>query len=257
MVDTIVGEHSRADYLMTHLLDDPYWQSDSIFYDSVNIEAAAYLAGKSSIEVSVATFTKLLRRSYANVDHYSNLAFYLDILLGNPSSKFRNDSLFEMLLDSIIASPLEDTFKLIPRQRLGALQKNKLGSKAADLKMISYNKKTKRLSEYKGISILLVLASSECEDCRDFLFDLNSDKAITNFIDNGQLKVVVLFVDNAFPDYSDGLEKLDLFRDGQKSVLEDEVYIARVLPSYYLINEQMIVEGRELTPTISKKFFYH
>ena len=246
--DSILGERARADLLMSALLDEPYWQTDSIFHNYANLEAAAYLATKASPDVSRATFSGLLRRSYADVDNYCSLAYFLDRLFGDPDSRWRSDELFESLLDSIIASPLDDVYKLVPLQRLEALRKNKMGSEASDLKMTAPEGTVRRLTDFKGKTILLVLASSRCEDCREFLQDLNDNSGTGELIDAGQLAVVVLFVDDAFPDYSKELKRLDLFRASGGMILDKELYIARILPTYYMIDDQFRIQGRELIP---------
>ena len=241
------GDVQRADYMMAHMLDDGYWQSDSIFYDAGNLEALSYLAQKATLDVSTKCMSTLLKRSYSNEDHYANLIHYLDLYIGVPNSRWRNDELFEHLLDSIIASPLQDVYKIVPRKRLEDLRKNKVGHYAYDLAMTYQNGKDVLLSRYKGYDVLLVLASSKCGDCQEFLKGLHNDDSIKRMLNANALKVVVLFIDNAFPEYANELSGFDIYKDSKGQILGKEIYTARILPTFYMIDKNGIVIKREVT----------
>lgn len=245
--DSITDYTERADYLISHYHESPYWSEHSLYKDSENLKAIAYLSTVATPRIASEALLRLLNSSFCNIDDYSNLAYYYDLYLGSPDSPWRNDDIFIKILDTIIESDLDEIYKAVPRFRKEALMKNRPGTPASDLMLTSMSGEVVKLSRYEGKTLLVVFASAGCHECESGLKKLSESERVRSAIKNEDIHVVVLFIDNAFPDYTELLDNFDLFRDNDNQIFEQEIYTARILPSLYLLDATQKVIMREET----------
>lgn len=244
--DSIVDIVERADYLICNYASHPYWQDHPIYCDAENMQAIAYLTMIASHKASSMALKELLNSSFGDEDNYSSLVYYFDLYLGSPYSPWRNDRLFLEILEAIIASDIDEIYKTVPRSRLKDLLKNQIDTIASDLSLTSACGDTRTLRSYSGRQVVLVFASSECPDCHDGLAMLNSDPGISDAITAGRIVVVIVFIDNKFPDFMEEMDSFDFYRDAHGQIRDDEKYIARILPSVYMLSDSQTVMLREV-----------
>lgn len=161
----------RAEYVATH-----YWEhfnfTDTTLIRRAEITEQAFadfisiIAGtpQSVVEKSIAT---MLTRAVADSAMYAHFTELSEKYLYDPNSPLRNEEIYIVVLQNIIANPaLDDIQKVRPRYQLDLALRNRVGMTATDFTYTTAAGATRRLHQAKGNRILLFFFEPGCLDCK-------------------------------------------------------------------------------------------
>lgn len=237
--DSITHPKERAEYLARH-----FWDTVALKdYDNpVSFNTFLYVVSLTSPEVQKECIDAFLDETFADLDLYSKIAYYLDITIGNAESGLRNDSLYLHAQKHIVGSNLPPEYKTAPVWRISLFEKNKQGSIAKALTLPDETGKEFNLLDLPK-PLVVAFAGSECSNCKlelPLLTDRLQDLEANNWT------TVIIYVDGKKPGY-ELPENCYVLYDKDKKILDDDLYLIRRLPSLYVIGDENIILKSECT----------
>lgn len=237
--DSITDSGKRAEYVVCHFWDNAL---DADYTDAVVMETFFYALGKISQKERIIAVNNLIDSCIADLDRLSVVASFVDFHLGEPESPYRNDSLYLQSQRHIVDSEVPEEYKLAPRHRIELLTKNPLGAVAPDF---TFRQKDGRIMRFAQVQMpcALVFAASECGRCRDELIKYSPDLHSLRL--NGWT-VLTVYLDGKIPPYTSDFSDIEVVADIGNNILENDIYVARRLPSVYLIDMDRKILEKEL-----------
>lgn len=237
--DSIKQPKERAEYLACHFWDNVALKD---YENLVSVNTFLYVVNLITPEQQDRCLAKFLTESFTDLDLYSKIAYYLDITIGDAESDLRNDRLYLYAQKFITDSSLPLEYKIAPAWRISLFEKNMQGAQATDLKLSDESGNEVNLLDLPK-PLIVVFASSECSRCKkelpNFVFRFNE-------LESSNWNIAIIYVDGKKPEYTLPKNCYVLF-DTDKSIIEDDLYLIRRLPSLYLIDEDNIIIKSELT----------
>lgn len=166
--------------------------------------------------------TAMMDKASVNNAMYVHFSELSEKYLYDPNSPFRNEDIYIMVLQNIIANEkLDDIYKVRPRYQLALALKNRVGSKAADFTYTPLKGGKASLYATAGDPLLLFFFRPDCPTCKDV-----KEYVEKNGIDK---RVKILFVN---PDTNTHL---------------DTIYDLRASPTLYLLDKDKKVLLKDAT----------
>lgn len=252
---TLIGEQDRIYYLLQH-----YW-------DTMDFKDTLYAHHPDITEQSLVDYIDLLNRTrdpervkkavdklfeQASADSTGVLFRYiikeLTRYLKEPNSPLRNEAHYAFVVDNILKGNYpqlteEDNEKA--RFNWTVIQKNKVGTLAADFDYTLLSGEKGSLHQLKAPYTLLFFYEPECIGCKGYIEWLKQDEAFNLLVDQGTLKVLTLYVE----------EELELWRkevsrlpaawikayDDKGVILQNDLYHLEASPTLYLLDSRKTV----------------
>lgn len=176
----------RADFVVKH-----YWQNYN-FSDTTLISRADYTeqAYVDFLNVLINVDPSLARHGIdtlmckAQIDNsmYAHFVSLSEKYLYDPNSPFRNEELYLMVLQTILANDkLPEIEKLRPQYQYDLALKNRIGEKAIDFEYTNTEGKKSRLYDQKAKHLLLFFFRPDCPTCKEvkaYVAEKNIDKLV-------------------------------------------------------------------------------
>ncbi len=114
----------------------------------------------------------------------------------NPNSPYRNEDIYIAVLEALIEAPDIDSIdKVRPRFQLEQTMKNRPGTMAADLSLLTVHGKRLSLSDINADYTLLYFFNPECHDCKRVTQHIATSALFLNLQNRGHLKVLAVYPD--------------------------------------------------------------
>ncbi|MEG1611791.1 MAG: DUF5106 domain-containing protein [Alistipes sp.] len=231
-------------YMHTH-----YWDrfdfADTLFIaraDTVQmLEAyAAYVAHYLDAK-NTAPLDSLMRRASVSrpmLDYFWMLG---ERVLYDPNSPLRSDELYISVLRAVVSSPFYNQWERIsPEHDLKLALQNRVGQRANDFDYTLASGGHGRLYGVNADYVLLFLSNPECPMCAQMRGEIAASPLLTELIERGDLKVIVLYPDEDLTAWRDHAADVPTAwinaYDKGCVITERESYDLRAIPSLYLLD---------------------
>lgn len=160
-------------------------------------------------------------------------------VLADPNSPLRCEELFIPMLQAFIAAPLvADESKLRPRYLLAEAMKNRVGTEATDLHLLTREGRETTLGEEAyGLPTLLYFFNPECHDCKRVTAYMAQSPLLSRLVGGGRLAVVAVYPDEELDAWQRHLGEMPTAWTVARlaSQGERDAYALPAIPCLYLI----------------------
>lgn len=183
-----------------------------------------------------------LQKAKTNEEVYNHMANAFNDILGNTRSPYRNDEyLIAVLEDLLSVKNLSETDKNRYELSLTMAKKNRVDSIATNIGFIDTSSKSDSLHSIKAEIILLMFYSPGCHACEIAEARLKQSEIINNWLDSGDLKVLVYAPEANEEDWKKYQSHIpDSWINGydpDQSVWNQRLYDIQGFPTIYLLDE--------------------
>lgn len=163
--------------------------------------------------------------------------------LYDPNSPIRNDEFYIPFLEHMkTTAALSEVEKIRPAMQLELAYRNRVGSKAIDLKYAMSSGKEGTLYGISSEYLLLMFYNPDCSECRKTSEMLKNSTAVSAALSSGKLKILAIYPDedlaawekykeNIPPSWINGYDKLMQVKDQQ-------LYDLKAIPTLYLLDKK-------------------
>ena len=164
--------------------------------------------------------------------------------LYTPGSEGYDEGLFIDVLEAVVESPLlSDVEKIRPASMLELMQKNRPGTKAADITFVTPDDSIRSLSSISAPYIVLLFNDPDCHDCALLKKQIEHNELLRQLVAEGKLAIIGI--------YPFGDEEMwrasqmpDIIVNGfdRDMVIESEqTYHISNIPTLYLLHHMTVV----------------
>lgn len=183
-----------------------YWDgfdfSDKNYVDNPGITEpkfvafCKYLTSMDRYESRRQIDTLLHRSLEGNIDMFENIMELAERYLADPNSPYRNEETYIKFLEYTISEPhLTDAYKERPRFQLSIANKNRVGTKAADIKYVTREGTTGKLSAIDSRYTLIYFNNPDCHDCKRVTDYLKHSTTISRMQKCQSLTILAVYPD--------------------------------------------------------------
>ena len=243
--DTIRDRQGRINYMEEHfwnektIADTTWFQSPTLLLDYLYL-----LRQADDRDLRIRHFLSL---SCRQENTFGWILYWLDNILYDSSSPQYNEALYQELMDAVIASDADSVMKLIPRQRMEIISKNRIGSQANDFTFFDKLGIGRNLYDVQAPLLLLIFNNPDCSLCHQTEGLIVENKELQAMINSGRLKVLAITPDaeidvwlsHAYPsNWLVGYDK-------EKAIYNRRLYDIQRLPCIYLLDKEKRVLLKE------------
>lgn len=179
------------------------------------------------------------------------------LYLGSPASPYRDESLYIVFLDSLLASDsLPEGFRERAEYRRQVAMLNRPGTIASDFRYLERHGRESRLHDLKTPFTILVFYDPECPHCNDILRSLAFSKTINISIAEKELTVIAIYAEgnrDVWDKTRNDLPENWLVGYDLTGVLDEELYNLPAMPTLYLLDsgKRVILKDPDLKRLIA------
>lgn len=252
----ITDTKDQADFYITHYWDGfPF--ADTAAYASVPDKMEPYLLDylivlpRVSRDVMTASLGRMIDSTLTFDGSFWYFTGVLSKYLYDPNSPFRNEELYADFIDHIIASDkLNETEKTAFRYELKEINKNRMGSIAADFRYVRSDGRQDRMHSIHSEYTLIFFYNPDCPDCARVKAELQASPVISMLLDEGRLALLAVYPDEdlaAWRNYSESIPAGWINSHTASQEVKESLYSLRAIPSLYLLDKDKRVLLRDAT----------
>ena len=249
----------RLEYLSTH-----YWDE---FFAGDGRTDSARIAGvpKGDVEQAFANYLAVLNetplpQAQKGMTHLFDLLsakqqadtssrIYLAMTeivaryLYDPNSPMRDEDLYLPFVQRMAASPLtREDMRTAYRYEAQMCSLNPRGSIAPDFVITLRGGTQVRMHSIKADRLILFFSNPGCQNCKEIIDALKSDKIVQEMVSYGQLAIANIYIDEDLKAWRDYMpiypkEWLNGY-DAAHILRQDQLYCIRAIPSLYLLDAE-------------------
>jgi thioredoxin-related protein len=212
------------------------------YMDQLFVNYLGFLSQAPSA-IGVKSIKQMMTKAETDSVMFNYFISLSDKYLGDPNSLIRNEPLYMVVLEKIIASDrVSNTYKIRYRHRYELTLKNRLGEKATNFRYTLKNGKQKMMHEIKISYLLLFFNNPDCNDCKNVKQQMISSPIINNLQHHGKLKILSLYPDKELDIWYKHYTKtpvtwINAYDKG--AVIEgEELYDLKAIPTLYLLDKE-------------------
>jgi len=221
-------------------------------FDQQSLKNFVLGTGVAPLAASLATLDSVLGATSGDSLVFRQTAAYLDIPLGDPNSRFRNEKLYIRLLEKKLATPYYiQAEREAAEKRLDLIRQNPLGGKANNFAFYSPAGRRDSLYNVKREYTLLFFYNPDCPACKEFKTALLAMPRISKLERERRLVILAIYTDvdlaiwkKALP----GLPKTWIHgHDEGESIYKSHRYDLHAIPTAYLLDKEKTVLCKDCT----------
>lgn len=251
---SLQGEAAR-EYLRDHMWDN-FDFSDTLQISTLDRDLLMrvflmYVVPMTTTEAQI-YLPQLMQKASVSKPMFEYFLSLAERVLHDPNSPVRDDEKYIPLLQYVVASNVLDEYEKMPYEHdLKIAQQNRLGHKAADFAFTTADGCTRRLWDLKANYTLIFISNPDCPMCRDVREQILASAIISEVVNNGILKIVVIYPDTDLILWREHLQDypaswINAYDKGQV-ISSEELYDLRAIPAMYLLDEQKRVLAKDCT----------
>lgn len=252
LVPGVIAEPSeRAEYVLDRYWNkfdfrDTTWLADTAAFEQT---FANYMgvAGMVPRDRAAASLRDLFAAASVEPSMYRRFAEVAELYLYEPNSPMRDEELYESVLLVLLDSQvLDEDEKVRPRHQLWMCSKNKVGSRAADIRYRTPSGATGKLYGLTVPYVILFFHDPDCGMCREVAMRMDASPAIRKLIDAGRLVVLCIYADEDEQAWRSHVAQMPLQGwiygwDKWQTLRTQESYDLRATPTLYLLGPRQEV----------------
>lgn len=246
----------RASWLALHYWDNLAFTDTSLVHQPETEQSFAdFLNVLSTMQPEVAerAIETLLQKASVSNEVFLHFCSLAEKYLYDPNSPLKNEGLYEVFLEKMLASSiLEDVYKIRPSKQYELIVKNKVGKRAINITATLKNGRQIRLYDLKSRFTLIYFHNPECNDCERVRNILATSDLINKDIAGGKLVVLSVYPDEDLTAWKAHYAALPANwingYDAGCQIKQKELYDLKAIPTLYLVDEDMLVLLKDVTP---------
>lgn len=217
-------------------------QSEIIDKDYVRYIGLLYhLPDRAAAAASVGSLYNRASVDNAVFEYFWDLA---DKYLYYPNSQLRDEDLYIVVLEAVIANPsLDDLMKLAPQNKLELVLKNRVGHAANNFTFTTSDGKAGSLYGIKADYLVVFFYNLGCQACkevREHMLYVFQEPGMAELLRTGKLKVLALYPDEDMTEWDKYVGEIpsDWINayDGRQDINNKDLYNLNAIPSLYLLD---------------------
>jgi len=222
-------------------------------FDQQSLKSFVLSTGIAPVEASLPALDSILGAVAADSLLFRQTAGYLDIPLGDPNSRFRNEKLYIRLLEK----KLSTTYYIraereAAEKRLDLIRQNPLGGKANNFAFYSPAGRRDSLYNVKREYTVLFFYNPDCPACKEFKTALLAMPHISKLEHERRLAVVAVYTDTDLSIWKKALPTLPKTwihgHDEGESIYKSHRYDLHAIPTAYLLDKDKTVLCKDCMP---------
>lgn len=258
----ITDMEARKDYLAEHFWDNyDFKDKELIENDSLSgIAVVTYMQllqqrSNQVVASSVSqTLTNCLER---NPSYLKGFVSLLERYMYDPNSPVRNEELFIPVARFMVEdSPLSGVEKSRYRYQLDMLLKNRKGEVATDFSYTLKDGETRVMHGIKTPYTILFFNNPDCEDCMRVKQLIAKSKIINTLYDWSVITILAVYSEDDVPLWRE-TKYPDIMVNGydkDMSIIEDELYDLKAMPTLYLLDAQKRVVLKDVSFEVLERY---
>jgi len=253
----ITDPQARASYLADHYWDN-FDFNDTALINKPEIAEQAFvnyieILSHTALPVIVSSINNTIEQALANEYMFVYFTDLFEKYLYDPNSPMRNEEVYIVALDYIVASPkVDETNKIRPSFQLEHLNKNRPGQIAADFTYTLANGKREKMHNIKSDYLVIFFNNPGCQACKQIQFGFEQSPVILRMQAMGKLKVLAMYTDrdiDAWEQYQSVIPTQWINGYDDAFVINDEkLYDLRAIPNLYLLDKDKRVILKDAPP---------
>lgn len=236
------------------------------FWDGVDLRDSVTVARMDTMEMvnAFASYVSLLNREPCNqqpmrelmakIRHSRYLVNYFamlgDQVLGDPNSPLRNDEMYIPVLEARL-DVCSEYEAMAVAYKLDRISRNRPGSVAADFRYTLLSGKTGSMHRLRADYLLLFFNNPGCGMCGDVKAALQQSACLSELLDEGRLKILVVYPDEdlkSWRDYASDFPADWIYSCEKEGRIHREgIYYISAIPSLYLLDGEKRVLEKDVT----------
>jgi len=263
----ITNPAERNDYLTMHFWDNLDFSDTSLIHKPNILEQAFvdYIVGFPYISPGLLrnSVHKTMERALENKRMFSYFTELFERYLFGPTSPYLNEEYYSLVLEYIIAAPqIDNLMKEVPRFQLNQVNKNRMGTVAADFVYTQAIGKQESMHKIKSEFLILFFNNPGCQACAEYQHGLEYSPVVTKLVDSGRLKIIAIYVDEDLTSWKNYLSSLPSSwlngYDAGTVIRNLNLYDLRAIPSLYLLDGEKRVMLKDALPNqVEERLLYH
>jgi hypothetical protein len=253
----ITDPQSRANYLAGHYWDN-FDFNDTTLINKPDITEQIFffyfdILPHTALPAMILSINNTLKQAQANEDMFTYFTDLFEKYLYDPNSPMRNEEIYIVALEYIIASPQVDELnKIRPRFQLEHLNKNRPGQIAADFVYTLANGRRERMYNIKSDYLIIFFNNPGCSACKQIQFGFEQSPVVLRMQEIGKLKILAMYVDrdiDAWKEFQSYIPTQWINGyDASFVINEEKRYDLRAIPNLYLLDKDKRVILKDAPP---------
>jgi thiol-disulfide isomerase/thioredoxin len=213
-------------------------------------------------EIGAETVRSLFTRAAVNKGAFMRLAEIAEKYLFDPNYPYRNEELYIVVLNSVLANPALDEWERIrPQEQLRLALKNRVGDVAADFRYTLASGATGTLHALKAPWTLLFFNNPGCPACRETMDQIGASPFLQNQIESGKLVVLAIHTDGDIEAWKEYIPQMPdrwiVSYDAPQTIKNNEVYDLKAIPTIYLLDsgKRVVLKDEMSIPRIEQTIY--
>ena len=243
--DAISDRQGRINYMAEHFWNKQTIADTALFQSPKLLLDYLYLLKQSDdTDRHVQSFVSMSCRQEST---FGLILYWLDNILYDSSSPQYDEEFYTKLLDTVIASAADSVMKLIPKQRMEIINKNRVNQYANNFSFVDKAGKENNMYSINASLLLLIFNNPDCSLCHQTEESIAKNEELQDLIGKGTLMVLAITPD---ADYIDWLSHVYpsnwmVGYDKEKAVYSQRLYDIQRLPCIYLLDKDKRVLLKE------------
>lgn len=253
---TLADPASRAEHLVLHYWENLNYADSAAWTGSTDKLEQAFvdyivLFPHTTAEVAGRSIAGTIDKAAKDRLVYDWFAEMFEKYLYDPNSPFRNEEVYRVVLQQIIANEkIEKTYKVRPAYQLEQVNKNRTGTVAADFTYTLADGRKGTLHNIKADYTILYFNNPDCTDCQRTKELLESWQKSGNIPGNPNIQILALYPDEdteAWKAYAPAMPStwLNACDETPEKDIKNKLYAIRAIPSLYLLDKDKRVILRD------------
>ena len=248
-------QQAQAEFLVAHFWDKFDFADTTWVGSAENITEQALIKYISvlpyaSYDVICNSIQRLLDRADKNQAMYAFFYSRLEYYFSNSNSTHRNDEYYIPVLEHMIASnSLDEPRKVRPKAILPLLNKNRPGTKAANIHFTRVSGVKDELMNIQSVFILVVFYNFDCEDCNVLTKSIEASAVIKEMQKQKKLTILAIYPGANMEGWKKSSPQVPASwingYDHNEEIEGKGTYILRSIPTLYLLNSEYMVIMKE------------
>lgn len=238
----------RGVYVARHYWDNFDFADTTLISDTMTEQAFVdfvVVLPVVSRQAAVDGINVMLDKARGDSAVFSHFTELYDKYLYDPNSPFRNEELYIVVLQYILADDdLDPLLKLRPQSQLERAMKNRQGTRATDLEYTLADGRKGRVSGVQTEYTMLFFYNPDCNMCKEVERHINSSQLFGSLLSLGRLTIVALYPDEDIAAWKRHLSQIPAaWINGYDATGEtfSELYDLRAIPNIYLLDRNKTV----------------
>lgn len=234
--DSIICIEDRAEYMALEIANNINPADTSLFSTPNLALDYIYLLSQMKMDRAKHCVSVLLEKFSAYENNLSKLLWLMERYLHNGKSPLYNDELYIVVLEVILESEIDDSFKIAPTYQIEIANNNRIGKMANNFNFSDGQGKKCNLYGIQSPHILIVFSRSSCDYCKITKKLMLQNSLLTYHAKTG--KLLILYID-----FEEELQKQEetpkWWINGRiinDEINIDELYEIQFFPCFYLLD---------------------